>query len=86
MAHTRMLLTTHALASAHASASGLSDTAIAIAALAALVALGCLAWGVARLQAFEPRWTSSLRHAMAEAGFRARATWAEFGDWIRLGR
>jgi hypothetical protein len=27
----------------------------------------------------------SLRHAMAEAGFRASATWAEFSDWVRLG-
>lgn len=68
------------------STSNLSDTAIAAATLAALIALGCLIWGVARILAYEPRWTLSLRHAMAEAGFRASATWAEFTDWARLGR
>jgi hypothetical protein len=63
----------------------LSTEEIVIAALAALLALGCATWGIARRRAFEPRWTLSLRHATAEAGFRASATWAEFADWIRLG-
>jgi hypothetical protein len=63
----------------------LSDGEIAVAALAALLALGCAAWGLARRRAFEPRWWLSLRHAMAEAGFRASATWAEFADWVRIG-
>jgi hypothetical protein len=62
-----------------------SAAAIAIAALAALLALACLAWGIARLSSFEPRWAQSMRHTLAEAGFRASATWAEFSDWIRLG-
>jgi hypothetical protein len=62
-----------------------STGAIVIAALAALLALGCVAWAIARLTAFEPRWTQSLRHALGEAGFRASATWAEFSDWVRLG-
>jgi hypothetical protein len=66
--------------------SSISTGAIALAALAALLALACVAWAVARWQAYEPRWTVSLRHAMAEAGFRASATWAEFTDWVRLGR
>jgi hypothetical protein len=65
---------------------GLSTAAIALAALAALVALACAVWGVARLLAYEPRWTLSARHAVAEVGFRASSTWAEFSDWIRLGR
>ena len=57
------------LALAHASSSGkLSGAAIAAAVIAALIALGCLAWGIARVSAFEPRWTLSLRHAVAEAG------------------
>jgi hypothetical protein len=47
--------------------------------------LACLAWALARTLAFEPHWTLSLRHAVAEAGFRASATWAEFSDWARLG-
>ncbi len=64
----------------------LSTGAIAIAALAALVALGCLAWAIARRRAFEPKRMLSLRHSMAEAGFHASATWAEFTDWVRLGR
>jgi hypothetical protein len=75
-----------ALVHAHSTSSGkLSNAAIAAVAIAALVALGCLAWGIARMRAFEPHWTLSLRHAIAEAGFRASATWAEFSDWVRLG-
>jgi hypothetical protein len=80
--------TLNARAHTHARAQP-SDTrsteAIVIAALAALLALGCAAWGIARRRAFEPHWVLSLRHAMAEAGFRASATWAEFADWVRLG-
>ena len=64
----------------------ISTGAIVAAAIAALLALGCAAWGIARLRAYEPHWALSARHAMAEAGFRASATWAEFSDWIRLGR
>lgn len=63
----------------------LSAGAIAIAALAALLVLACAAWGIARQRAFEPHWLLSLRHASAEAGFRASATWSEFADWARLG-
>jgi hypothetical protein len=66
--------------------SSISTGAIAIAALAALVALACVAWGIARRRAFEPKWMLFLRHSMAEAGFHASATWAEFTDWVRLGR
>jgi hypothetical protein len=66
-------------------AHGLSTPDVAIAVVAALVALACLGWALARMLTFEPRWTLSLRHAMAEAGFRASATWAEFSDWARLG-
>ena len=69
-----------------AASSKLSTPAIVAVAIATLLALGCAVWGIARMQAFEPRWTLALRHAFAEAGFRASATWAEFGDWARLGR
>jgi hypothetical protein len=68
------------------SSGKLSTAAIVVAAVAALLALGCAAWGLARRRAFEPHWLLSLRHAMAEAGFRTSATWAEFADWARLGR
>ncbi len=64
----------------------LSTGAIVIAAVAALVALLCLAWAIIRRRALEPQWLLSMRHAMAEAGFHASATWAEFTDWARLGR
>ena len=64
----------------------LSTGAIIAAAVAALLALGCAAWGLARLRAYEPHGALSARHAMAEAGFRASSTWDEFRDWIRLGR
>jgi hypothetical protein len=81
---------TGAAARAHATASKgdrpLSTGAIVIAALAALLVLACLAWALARRSVFEPHWLLSLRHAIAEAGFRASATWSEFADWARLGR
>jgi hypothetical protein len=64
----------------------LSTGAIVIAALAALLVLGCLAWAFARSLAFEPHWLITLRHSAAEAGFRASATWSELLDWARLGR
>jgi cobalamin biosynthesis Mg chelatase CobN len=64
----------------------LSTPALALAILAALLALACLVWGVARLTAYEPRWVLSMRHSLAEGGFRASATWAEFTDWARLGK
>jgi hypothetical protein len=63
----------------------LSTAAIAAVVLAAVLVLACIAWALARRRAFEPHWLLSLRHAMAEAGFRASATWAEFTDWARLG-
>jgi cobalamin biosynthesis Mg chelatase CobN len=66
--------------------SGLSTGAIVIAAFAALLLLACILWALARRRAVEPHWLLSLRHAMAEAGFRASATWSEFADWARLGR
>jgi hypothetical protein len=65
--------------------STLSTGAIAAAVVAAVLVLACLGWALARRRAFEPHWLLSLRHSMAEAGFRASATWAEFSDWVRLG-
>jgi hypothetical protein len=65
--------------------STLSTGAIAAVVIAAVLVLACIGWALARRRAFEPHWLLSLRHAMAEAGFRASATWAEFSDWVRLG-
>jgi hypothetical protein len=71
----------------HSSGSGhVSTEAIVLAAIAALLLLACAAWAFARSRAYEPHWSVSMRHAMAEAGFRTSATWAEFTDWARLGR
>ena len=63
-----------------------SAGAIFLAVLAALAILVCALWALARSRAFEPHWLLSFRHAMAEAGYRMSSTWAEFQDWVRLGR
>jgi cytochrome b len=67
------------------SGGGPSHAAVAVAVVAAIVVLIIVTWGLARMSAYEPRWTLSLRHSLAEARFRAAATWAEFSDWARLG-
>ena len=59
---------------------------IALAILAALLALGTLAFGLVRWRAWEPAWADRFRHAAGEAGWRASSTWAEFTDFVRLGR
>lgn len=64
----------------------LSTGAIVLVTLAALLVLGSLAWAIARSRAYEPPWLLTMRHATAEAGFRASATWSELLDWARLGR
>jgi len=64
----------------------ISTLAIVIAAIGASLALACAAWGLARRRAVEPHWWLSVQHAIAEARYRASATWAEFTDWARLGR
>jgi hypothetical protein len=86
-AATPPVTTTSALAihPAAKASNTISHGALAAAILAGLIALACLVWGIFRLGAFEPQWLLSLRHSLAEAGFRASATWAEFSDWIRLG-
>jgi hypothetical protein len=71
----------------NSSGSGhVSTEAVVLAAIAALLLLACAAWAFARSRAYEPHWLVSMRHAMAEAGFRTSATWAEFTDWARIGR
>jgi cobalamin biosynthesis Mg chelatase CobN len=64
----------------------LSTGAIIAAVLATLLIVACLAWGAARWFAYEPRWIVSLRHSLAEAGWRLSASWDEFSDWARIGR
>jgi hypothetical protein len=78
-------LTLHGVTHTHR-ATHLSTVAIAAVVIAAIVVVCCLAWAIVRMTAFEPRWLQSLRYSLAEAGFRASAILAEFGDWARLGR
>jgi hypothetical protein len=80
---------TFPILASHAQSHGsghVSTEAIVIAAIAVLLLLACGLWAFARSRAYEPHWLLSLRHAMAEAGYRTSATWAEFTDWARLGR
>jgi hypothetical protein len=52
----------------------------------ALALLALVLWGLARWQAWDPAWLARWRHATGEAGWRAGNAWAEFTDWLRLGR
>jgi len=59
---------------------------VLLAVLASLALLFGLIWALGRFVAFDPPWLAAGRHATAEAGWRASASWAEFTDWVRLGR
>lgn len=54
--------------------------------LLALCALAGALVAAVRFFAFDPPWMARGRHATAEAGWRTSAAWAEFTDWLRLGR
>jgi cobalamin biosynthesis Mg chelatase CobN len=54
--------------------------------LGALLLLGALAWVATSWWAWEPAWLVRARHSGSEAGWRASAAWAEFTDWVRLGK
>ena len=60
---------------------------MALVALAAAVLIVLLAlFAFARWWAWEPDWLVRARHATDEAGWRAGSAWADFRDWVRLGR
>ena len=59
---------------------------LALIVLGALLVMLLALWAFAHWWAWEPRWLVRWRHATAEAGWRASAAWAEFTDWLRLGR
>lgn len=59
---------------------------LALAALMALAALGAIVYGAIRFTGWAPAWAPRARHAVAEAGWRASSTWAEFADFVRFGR
>jgi hypothetical protein len=73
----------------HARATGASVAPapiIALAAVMAVFALAALLWLLASARGTEPPWLGHVRHAFAEAGYRASGTLEEFGDWLRMGR
>lgn len=57
-----------------------------LAVLAVVLLLGAAAWALARWLSFDPRWMQRWRHASREAAYRASGMWADFSDWVRLGR
>jgi hypothetical protein len=66
--------------------AGIPAPLVALAIIAVLMMLAALLYGLARWWAWEPDWLVRARHAGAEAGWRASSSWAEFLDWVRLGR
>jgi hypothetical protein len=69
---------------AHGS-SRLSGAALVLAIVGGLLALAAVMWAGLRFAVVEPHWLLSMRHSLAEAGFRAAAVWSELADWARLG-
>jgi hypothetical protein len=63
-----------------------SSTTAALVFIGVLLLILLIGWAIARWWAWEPHWLVRLRHSMGEAGWRASAAWAEFTDWLRLGR
>jgi hypothetical protein len=59
---------------------------VALVAAGALLLLGLLLWGWARMRGWDPPWLARTRHGWGEAGFRTTSTWSEFTDWLRMGR
>jgi hypothetical protein len=57
-----------------------------LAVIGALLLAAALAIAAARWWAYDPPWLVRSRHATAEAGWRTSAAWAEFRDWLRIGR
>jgi hypothetical protein len=57
-----------------------------LAVLGAILLAAALAIAAARWWAYDPPWLARSRHATAEAGWRTSAAWAEFRDWLRIGR
>ncbi len=57
-----------------------------LAIVGALLALCAMTFGFARWFAWEPAWSVRMRHSAGEAGWRASSTFAEFADFVRLGR
>lgn len=59
--------------------------ALALGAFGGLALLAALTWALGRRLAATGQ-APVARHAASEAGFRVGAVWADFVDWVRLGR
>jgi cobalamin biosynthesis Mg chelatase CobN len=77
---------TTATAPATQSTASHKGARLALIVVGALLVMLLALWVFARWWAWEPHWLARWRHATAEAGWRASAAWAEFTDWLRLGR
>lgn len=66
--------------------SGTPAAVIIVAVIALLLVLAALLWGIARWLGIEPAWWQNVRRTLAEASWHAEAAWADFADWIRVGR
>ena len=64
-----------------------NTAALVLIVLVAVALLGALLiWLASTFLALEPRWVTNGRRGFAEFGWRLSNTWAEFSDWLRLGR
>jgi len=84
MASATIVVVHHAASTGHG--GGTPAWVIVLAALAGLLVLGCLAWGIARWAGREPGWWRTVRESVAEVGWHVQGGWSEFADWLRLGR
>jgi hypothetical protein len=66
--------------------SGTPAAVIVIAVIAFVFVLAALTWGIARWMGIEPGWWQNVKRTLAEASWHAEAAWADFADWIRVGR
>ncbi len=65
---------------------GVAWETIAVAVLGALLLFVLIVLVLWRVRGWDPRWLQRWRHAMAEAGWRLSLGWAEFRDFVRIGR
>lgn len=75
-----------ALAAQTSKEGGMPTVVLVLLVIGAVLLLLAGALALALRGGRRPRWALELRHALAEASFRASATWSELGDWARLGR
>jgi hypothetical protein len=51
-----------------------------------LIGIALLGAAALAVSAFTGRRSPRMRHAWSEAAYRTKSTWADFSDWLRLGR